>query len=92
MENLKYTNEFLKNLEEIVSKNAKDNFTTLQKIKKTLTKISNKTAEKQILQNIKTHSNEEIFQSQIDESPKSYQIFWTEKNSKTIIISLTKNT
>lgn len=89
MDNLIYTNEFLKNLEEIVKKN---DLETLKKLKKALSNISKNNCEKKILQNIKTHSNQNILQTTIDEKTKTYNIFWTEEKAQKTIISLIKRT
>lgn len=88
MQELRYTNEFLKNLEPIISKN---DINTLQKIKGTLEKISSNNAERNSLENIKTYSNEDVFQEIIEEKRTKYSVFWTEKEEQKTIVALVKN-
>lgn len=85
MQDLKYTNEFLKNLEPIIQKN---DLTLLNKIKKVLEEISEEKIVKKALVNIKTHGNNEVFQTKIEEKKLIYSVFWTEENSEKTIIAL----
>lgn len=88
MQKLLYTNEFLKNIQPIIEKN---NFEMLQKIKEMLEKISSENTEKEKLANIKTYSNEDIYQEIVEEKRTKYSLFWTEKEEQKLIIALVKN-
>lgn len=91
MENLFYTNEFLKKLEPIIVKN---DIVSLQKIKEALAII----AEKDLipaaikLENQKTKSSDDIFVTETNLEKGIHNIFWTIKNEQKIIITLTKDT
>ncbi len=89
LKDLKYTNEFLKNLEPIISKN---NSKVFENIKFSLKKISSQNAEKIVLKNLKTYDNKEILLTCVEEKQSGYKIFWTIKNSHIIIINLIKKT
>jgi len=92
MKDLIYTNEFLKKLEPFIVKN---DLETTQKIKETLGLIA---AEKIIidgtkslkLANMKTKTNDDIFMTEIVLKQGLYSLFWTTKDDKKIIITLTK--
>lgn len=90
MEELKYTNEFLKNLEAVIKKEPE----VINGVKIALENITNEASQKFnetiALQNIKTYSNQDIFMTKIDYE-KEYNIFWTEENSQKIIIALINN-
>lgn len=87
MEGLKYTNEFLKKLEEIVVKN---DLKTLHNIKHTLENISKEKTEKQKLINTKTSTGSEIFISQTEAKLSKYDIIWTEEKEQKTIITIIK--
>lgn len=89
LKDLKYTNEFLKNLEPVISKGNSELF---DKIKLSLKNICLNSAEKISLKNLKTYDNKDIFITDIKDKKISYKIFWTTKNSHIIIINLIKKT
>lgn len=89
MENLLYANEFLKKLEPVIVKN---DFETLQKIKETLVSVVEEKSENIKLENLKTKTNEDIFFTEIPIKRAVYKVFWTVKDEKKIIITLTKDT
>lgn len=88
MEDLKYSNEFLKNLEPIITKN---DFVLLLKIKKTLENIAKEEEKTITLNNTKTHSNSEIFLTTIDDNEPKIDIVWTKEKEQKKIITMIKN-
>ncbi|HNW26289.1 MAG TPA: hypothetical protein PLG15_02295 [Candidatus Gastranaerophilaceae bacterium] len=89
LKDLKYTNEFLKNLEPIISKN---NSKLFEGIKGSLKKIISNNAQKLTLKNLKTHENKEVLLTSLEGKEADYKIFWTTKNSQIIVINLIKKT
>jgi len=89
MEDLKYTNEFLKNLEAVLKKEPD----VIKNIKNILEQIARNNSQSSVgtlpLQNTKTYSNQNIYITKVEE--KGYNIFWTEENSQKIIVSLIKS-
>ena len=88
MNDLKYTNEFLKKLEPFIVKN---DLSSVQEIKETLALIAEEKVDKVELENIKTKTNEEIYMTQISLKSNKYSIFWTLKAGQKIVITLTKD-
>lgn len=89
MDDLFYTNEFLKKLEPIIIKNGTK---TIQKIKETLKDIAEEKIEGKKLENTKTKTSGDIFMADIKEIKDTYNIFWTKRDNQKIIITLTKAT
>jgi len=87
MENLIYSNEFLKRLEPFIVKN---DLAAIQKIKEALGLISNEKAESVKLQNIKTKSKEDIFMTALSIKKAEYNLFWVARGEQKILITLTK--
>lgn len=88
MENLLYTNEFLKKLEPIIVKN---DLKTLQKIKETLAFIADddfNSIEKIKLENQKTKNGEDIFLTEIQLERRICNLLWTIKEEQKSIITL----
>jgi len=87
MENLIYTNEFLKNLEPFIVKN---DLEAVQKIKETLELISDEKAEKVKLENMKTKNGEDVFVTPIELKKGLYNLFWAVRENQKILITVTK--